>query len=36
LTDYSPRMDDALERRYLNGRFDAIPLLKDGGSPHGL
>jgi uncharacterized protein len=36
LTDYSPRMDDALERRYLNGRFNAIPLLKDGSSPHGL
>jgi uncharacterized protein len=36
LTDYSPRMDDALERRYLNGRFDAIPLLKDGDMPHGL
>ena len=29
LSDFSPRKDEALERRYLQGRFGAVPIISD-------
>jgi len=29
LSDFSPRDNEAIERGYLNGRYDGIPFLKD-------
>ncbi len=31
LSDFSPRQDEALERRYLQGRYGAVPSLKTAG-----
>ena len=36
LADLSPRKDEALERRYLQGRFGALPVLDPGGFSHAV
>lgn len=34
LSDFGPRKDEALERRYLQGRFGALPVLDPSGFAH--
>lgn len=36
LADFGPRKDEALERRYLQGRFGALPVLDAGGFARGV